>query len=78
MNSTDDDIICMDNKSDTPTVLSHTSIIGMYKTHNATIAYYAFSFLQPSILQYMGATSYEVSLLQVKKAYGVYYMVNII
>ena len=30
VNSTDDDIICMDNKSDTPTVLSHTSVIGMY------------------------------------------------
>lgn len=46
VNSTDDDIICMDNKSDMPTVLCHTSIIGMYKTHHATIAYYVyFSFL---------------------------------
>ena len=37
VNSTDDDIIYMDNKSDTPTILSHTSIIGMYKTYHATI-----------------------------------------
>ena len=40
VNSTDGNIICMDNKPDMRIVLSHTSIIGMYKTHHATIAYY--------------------------------------